>query len=79
MLRGFLRLRYSFPNKQGRAKLRRWTNMLFSMRQLEYREMASRYGEEYAEKEAKKWREQAREDLGKFDKVLSSMRLEKIL
>lgn len=63
----FLRLRHHFPNKQGRSTLRRWTNALFSLRQLEYDTVATRAGRAQADREAAEWRVDARADLGTFD------------
>lgn len=66
LCKGFMRVRHSFPNKQGRSKLRRWTNMMFSLRELEYSKLVEQRGECAAETQAAKWRAEAQEDLGTY-------------
>lgn len=65
LYRAFLRLRHQFPNKQGRAKLRRWTSTHFALKQLEYDENLRRDGRAVADEIAAQWRREAQQDLGK--------------
>lgn len=64
LFRSFLVLRHQYPNKQGRSKLRRWTNLCFSLKQLQYDRIAEQRGAPVADKEAAKWRVQADNHLG---------------
>lgn len=61
--KGFMRLRHNFPNKQGRSMLRRWINMMFSLKQLEYDSIIQQKGKMMADRCAVKWRADARKDL----------------
>ena len=70
LYRSFLRLRHSFPNKQARSVLKRWTGLYFRLRQSEYRRISGTEGFAVAEEEARKWRIGARDDLGKYEKGL---------
>lgn len=71
LYRQFLRLRYMFPNKQGRSTLRRWASMFFTMRQGEYERLLIEQGRTNAAKTAQVWRQQARQDLDMW-KALAS-------
>lgn len=63
LCKGFMRVRHRFPNKQGRSKLRRWTNMFFALKQLEYHQIVERRGLKVADAQAAKWRAEAHQDL----------------
>lgn len=63
LYKGFMRLRHHFPNKQGRSMLRRWINMMFSLKQLEYNRISQQKGKMAADQCAVKWRADARKDL----------------
>lgn len=65
LYRKFLRARHSFPNKQARSTLRRWTTMYFSLRRVEYARITAQRGGAVAEAAARVWRRGAREDLGR--------------
>lgn len=71
LYRQFVRLRHQYPNKQGRSKLRRWTDLYFSLKELQYHRLAQQKGRPAAQKEAEKWRTQAQKDFGTSDGCLS--------
>lgn len=55
----FLKLRYQFPNKQGRSVLRRWTTFFFTLRQLQFEQLVRQHGLQHANEHAAQWRRQA--------------------
>lgn len=72
LYRSFLRLRYHFPNKQARSKLRRWAAAQFGLKQLEYERIMRREGSrQIADNTAAKWRLEAKHDLGTFVLLLN--------
>lgn len=66
LYRSFLRLRHEFPSKQGRSVLKRWTQMFFSLRQVEFDKINYEKGPDAAREQSKEWRKDAHDDFRTF-------------